>query len=248
MADAPDSPDTPTETPDEFDSPAFAIGDVVHDRDDDTPNDAIVVNLPSKTADEWIAYRETTVADDNPDYPTDARVIVVGYAAELQRTFPDWDRESHLPLDQINESSVGHYSFPAPRLTIVESAESSGESPPSDDESTESDSASDEASATPADDDKEPDTALDSVTDTTESVEDGSEPDDAPATEADLSESMRALKARLEDGGMTVEIEPDGDALSVSKLGDIYRVRPGEVIEGEGALRGRLSSIVDEYA
>lgn len=48
---------------------------------------------------------------------------------------------------------------------------------------------------------------------------------------------MRALKERLEEGGMSVEIEADGQALQATKLGDTYRVRPGEIIEGDGALR-----------
>ncbi len=58
---------------------------------------------------------------------------------------------------------------------------------------------------------------------------------------------MRALKERLEDGGMTVESESDGQALQATKLGDTYRVRPGEIIEGDGALRAQLAPIVDEY-
>lgn len=32
---------------------------------------------------------------------------------------------------------------------------------------------------------------------------------------------MRMLKERLEDGGMAVEIEPDGQALEATKLGDL---------------------------
>lgn len=71
--------------------------------------------------------------------------------------------------------------------------------------------------------------------------------DDAAVTATDLSASMRALKERLEDGGMAVEIEPDGQALQATKLGDTYRVRPGELIEGDGALRSQLVPIVDEY-
>lgn len=201
-----------------------------------------MVNLPSKTANEWIAYRDTTVAEDNPDYPADASVIVVCFAHELQEAFPDWEGESHLPLDAINRSDISHYSFPVSRLTVVASAESASESPPSDGESAETDTISDEASSVTASDEEESDTALGSETD-----EDVPEPDDTPATEADLSESMRALKDRLEEGGMSVEIEPDGEALSVSKLDDSYRVRPGAVIEGDGALQARLSSIVDEY-
>jgi hypothetical protein len=53
MADTPAAADTLADAG----AAAFAIGDVVHDRDDPDPSDAIVVNLPSKTAAEWIAYR-----------------------------------------------------------------------------------------------------------------------------------------------------------------------------------------------
>jgi hypothetical protein len=66
--------------------------------------------------------------------------------------------------------------------------------------------------------------------------------------EDDLSASVHALKARLEDGGMSVEIEADGQTLHVSKLGDTYRVRPGEIVAGDGALRARLATIVDEFS
>lgn len=241
MADASES--TSDEPTDESDAPAFAIGDVIHDSEDDDPDDAIVVNLPSTTATDWIAYRETTVAEDNPAYPADAPVIVVCFAHKLQEEFPDWDGESYLPLESINRSDIMHYSFPAPRLTVIESTDTASGSASNDGESADGDTGSVEESSAPASEDEESDTALDS-----ESDGDAPESDDAPTTEADLSESMRALKDRLEEGGMSVEIEPDGEALSVSKLGDSYRVRPGTVIEGEGALRGRLSSIVDEYA
>lgn len=46
---------------------------------------------------------------------------------------------------------------------------------------------------------------------------------------------------------MSVEIEADGKALQTTKLGDSYRVRPGEIIGGKGLLRSRLASIVAEY-
>jgi hypothetical protein len=242
MADASESLGTSGEPTDESAAAAFAIGDVVHDTDDDDPNDAIVVNLPSKTATDWIAYRDTTVAEDNPDHSADASVIVVCFAHKLQEEFPDWEGESYLPLKSINGSNIMHYSFPAPRLTVIESTDSDGESASSDGESADADSGSVEESSAPASEDEESDTALDS-----ESDGDAPESDDAPATEADLSDPMCALKDRLEEGGMSVEIEPDGEALSVSKLGDSYQVRPGAVIEGDGALQGRLSSIVSEY-
>jgi hypothetical protein len=56
---------------------------------------------------------------------------------------------------------------------------------------------------------------------------------------------VRALERRLDDGGMTTEIEPDQRTIRATKLGDTYRVRPGEVLDGDGPLRSRLETIVD---
>ncbi len=223
MVDAAETPDTSDGGAED----AFAIGAVVHDREDDNPNDAIVVNRPSKTATEWIARRgswsEKTVAEDNPEYPADAPVIVVVFADALQAAFPDWEEDAPLALTAINESDASHYSFPAPRLRRIDSSPGD-ESPPT---------ASNEQEPAAA-----PDTADDGVVPAS---------DEPPVTAADLSASMRALKERLEDGGMTVESESDGQALQATKLGDTYRVRPGEIIKGDGALRAQLASIVDEY-
>lgn len=118
MADVAESPDTT----DDGTEGTFTIGTVVHDRADDDPNDAIVVNRPPQPADEWLAYRETTVAADNPEYPAAAPVIVVVFADALRAAFPDWAGDDPLALTTINESDASHYSFPAPRLTVVESS------------------------------------------------------------------------------------------------------------------------------
>lgn len=245
MADSSDSSAGPADEP--ADAVTFTIGDVVHDREDDDPNDARVVNTPSVPANEWIArqgsYAEKTVAEDNPDYPADAPVIAVVYAADLHEAFPDWTGETPLSLDAINESDASYYSFPAPRLTVVDSRPPVTESSPGDGESEAPAAAA--GAESPATDDP-PDSGPDC--DPAVDADATSTPTETPATAADLSASMRALKDRLEDGGMTVEIEADGKALSVTKLGDSYRVRPGEVIEGEGALRSRLTSIVAEFA
>lgn len=230
----------PSADTDDSAAPAFTIGDLVHDREDDDPNDAIVVNLPSKTPAEWTAYGETTVAEDNPEYSAEATLVVVGFADALKKSFPDWDRTSPLALAAISNSDASHYAFPAPRLTMVEST--TCEASPDETERTDADS--DTPTATTS---EEQELAAGSENDSiTADAADDPSSDDTPITEADLSESMRALKDRLEES-MTVEIEPDGQALAVTKLGDSYRVRPGEVIDGEGALRSRLASIVAEY-
>ncbi|WP_248910776.1 hypothetical protein [Halocatena marina] len=246
MAESPEAAETPSAPVEGTTNTTFAIGDVVQDRENDDPNDAIVVNLPSKTAAEWIArqgsWGEATVAEDNPAYPADAPIVVVVFADALREAFPDWERETHLTLTAINRSDASHYSFPAPRLTVVDSSTRGNDSSPDASERTEADPPTGEAPSATARNDEE------SVTDP--ATDAATAEDETPASvdaRTDASASMCALKERLERGGMTVEIEPDGQALAATKLGDTYRVRPGEIIEGEGALRSRLASIVAEY-
>jgi hypothetical protein len=75
-----------------MDHAPFDIGEPVVDRDQDgDSNAAIIVNCPPKTAEEWTAYRDTTVAEDNPDYPADAPVAVAVYRNELAEFDSDWD-------------------------------------------------------------------------------------------------------------------------------------------------------------
>ncbi|MFC6965100.1 hypothetical protein ACFQL7_28225 [Halocatena marina] len=246
MAESPEAAETPS-TPVEGTTDApFAIGDVVQDREDNDPNDAIVVNLPSKTAAEWIArqgsWGEATVAEDNPTYPADAPIVVVVFADALREAFPDWERETPLALTAVNRSDASHYSFPAPRLTVDDSRTRGNDSSPDASERAETSPPSGEATSATARNDENP--VADPATDAATAEDETSAPADA---RTDAEASMHALKERLEGGGMSVEIEPDGQALTATKLGDTYRVRPGELIEGEGALRSRLASIVAEY-
>lgn len=43
---------------------------------------------------------------------------------------------------------------------------------------------------------------------------------------------------------MTTTLEDDNQTIRASKLGETYRLHPGDVFEGEGALRNRLKDIV----
>ncbi|WP_330633632.1 hypothetical protein [Halocatena halophila] len=180
----------------------FAIGDVVHDRDHDDPNDGVVVNLPNEPAEEWVArvgsYQKKTVADDNPDYPSDAAVVSVVFADDLEETFPEWKGEEPLSLKEIDKSGIKHYSFPAPRLQIVESI------------------------------------AKD---------EDGSKSEENEGTD-----SIQELVEHLENRGMDVKVEDDERTVQASKLGETYRISDNEVIEGDGALRSRLESVITEIS
>ena len=54
----------------------FTVGNGVHEGDDDKPAAGYVTTLPEATAEMWTAYGKTTVAEDNPEYPSEAQVRV----------------------------------------------------------------------------------------------------------------------------------------------------------------------------
>ena len=226
---------------------AWNHGDVVRDREDDDPDPAIVVNTPGAPADEWdISRLDKTVAEDNPDYPSDAEIITVVYEENLKEAFPNWTANNPITYATLNERSVQHYSFPDPRLepaesnatgatNIAEASKSESDSESASDEEADVDTTSGDETTPTADADETPasDSADDSAETATESAP--SEP----------SAAVRALERRLDDGGMTTEIEPDQRTIRATKLGDTYRLRPGEVLDGDGPLRSRLETIVD---
>lgn len=93
----------------------FTIGEKVHDQDDSDPSPGYVVNLPEPRAEEWIAYENTTVAESNPEYSSDAQVVVVVYKNKMAR-ISGWDQTTPLEKETLREANVKPYSFPAPRL------------------------------------------------------------------------------------------------------------------------------------
>jgi hypothetical protein len=102
----------------------FEIGDLVADREpaDGNANSAVVVNCPPQQANEWTAYGETTVAEDNPAYPEDTPVVVIIYRSELKRFDPEWpERENPYPLTEFNDAGLSYYTFPVPRLKPLDS-------------------------------------------------------------------------------------------------------------------------------
>lgn len=101
----------------------FNIGDIVLDRDGDEESSAYVTTLPDATAEEWVAYEdegeEITVAEDNPEYPADAAVVVVVHMTGVHLDLQDWNRYTPLSVDELEEVDTEYplyYSFPAPRL------------------------------------------------------------------------------------------------------------------------------------
>jgi hypothetical protein len=221
----------------------FAIGETVVDRDQTDPTPAIVVNLPPQTADEWIAYTNTTVAEDNPDYSSDAPIIVVVYRHDLAAFDPDWpDHDGPFSLADLNEAGVSHYAFPAPRLTSLatdDTTDAPTDATDSELGSARTDTPAEEKTTNAGTAEGESDPAIDPDESAAEEPED--DPDTNPS---DPPAAVRALEQRLNEGGMTTELGTDGRTIHATKLGETYRVRPGEVLTGDGALRSRLEEIV----
>lgn len=245
MPDPNSESDTDSDSDSEF---TWTVGDTVRDRDDDDPDPAIVVNAPDVRADEWtVPHIQTTVAEDNSKYPVDAPVVVVVFKDTLEESFPEWERDNPIPITDLNDAGVKHYSFPTPRLapfkpaaitTTDADADRAGDSSLTDVTTSSSSFRTDENEDKDMDQSytsaaSDPDS--DSTTDTSTSIEDSTT---QPAA------AVRTLKQRLENGGMTTEVEADGQTIRTTKLGETYRVRPGEILDGDGALRSRLEDIV----
>ena len=98
----------------------FNPGDIVIDQEIDEGSPAYVTALPDATAEEWVYEdeegEEITVAEDNPDYPADARVVVVVHTPDVHYALPDWTRYTPLSPSELEEAGAPYYAFPAPRL------------------------------------------------------------------------------------------------------------------------------------
>lgn len=101
----------------------FSFGDIVHDREDDDPDDAVVVNIPDVTAEKWSCPDGKTLSEENPGYPTDDNVIVVVFRDTLDEYLPKWpEREDQIPLGRLDENEIPYYAFPSLRLELVETS------------------------------------------------------------------------------------------------------------------------------
>jgi hypothetical protein len=230
-------PDPESESESESAQPpadGFNIGDVVHDRDseDDEPTSAYVATLPDATAEEWVAYEdegeEITVAEDNPEYPADARVVVVVFGNTVDYKLPDWDRISPLSVSEIEETGGRSYSFPAPRL--VRDHLSPNISAPDTSETAESD-------AEAASDDSEFES---------EEADQSDQSEAEGESTAEPSAAIVALHRYLESDGMEADIASDGQSVRATKEGESYRVNVEGVLEGDGPHRSQLEETVEK--
>lgn len=206
----------------------FNVGDIVHDQDADADEQtgAYVTTLPDATAEEWVAYEneegtETTVAEDNPDYPADAPVVVVVHTTDVHYDLPNWNRYTRSPVNELEEADVLYYGFPAPRLVRDQHRPHAPETQRGESETDEPTTETTSASSGDPDTDTEADTA------------------------SGPSAALVALQRYLEINGMDVTIAADGDSVRVTTTDDSYRISFDGGVKGDGPQRSKLEEAVE---
>lgn len=99
----------------------LSIGTSVVDRDaTDDPDRAVVVRVPDAVCAVWeIEATGQTVADYNPDYPTDAPVVIVVFEPTLDAV-SEWQQSEPDDLWRLVQThDLEYYAYPAPRLEPV---------------------------------------------------------------------------------------------------------------------------------
>ena len=210
----------------------FAVGDVALDTHQESPNPAVVVNLPPKHANEWTAYTNTTVAEDNPEYPDESSIVVVAFYEDLAEHAEEllWP-ESPIPLNELHEYDVKDYAFPVNRLRPAEDTSLAERHAGEGQETTATNSEGDTTS-----DIDEPD---DSVPETTHRDSEA-----ASASDNDGQQDLHRLRDYLKDNGVRSEV--GDETVAVEKLGETYRLSTDEVVEGDGPYRDRLEQLVND--
>lgn len=114
---------------DAIDAPRSAVarlqpGDRVEDREDESPDEAVVIKLAKERADEWIVYGNETVAYQNRNLPygADEEVVLVTFTSLLDGS--DWAHwEAADPEDLFYEvvaRGIKFHAFPKSRLRRVQ--------------------------------------------------------------------------------------------------------------------------------
>lgn len=102
------------------DAPASALtpGTIVRDRDDDDANNAVVIRQLGRADQVTVPIDGTpTVADLNPDHPSDADVVELAFMTALDREVPKWRRHSGgLLAGHVEGAPIRTYSYPVSRL------------------------------------------------------------------------------------------------------------------------------------
>ncbi|MFP9062570.1 HNH endonuclease [Natrialbaceae archaeon A-chndr2] len=98
----------------------FELGMTVHDRHSPFPDDAVVVNLPNIPINKFTAYpdgeEKVTVAEDNPGYDPQQKVVVVVYQSDLDVFGGEYTGKSPISFNALSRNDIPHYGFPPQRL------------------------------------------------------------------------------------------------------------------------------------
>jgi hypothetical protein len=210
----------------------FSVGDVVLDSHQESPNPAVVVNMPPKQANEWTAYTDTTVAEDNPDYPDESPIVVVAFYDTLSEHAEEllWP-EAPIPLTELHDHGVKDYAFPLARLHPAKDTSLAARHSGDDQETT----------------DTTGDTETTSDADGRDEDESEATPEDnevSSAKDTDGEQDLHELRDYLKDNGVRSEI--DDETVVVEKLGETYRLSTDGVVEGDGPYQDRLEQLLNE--
>lgn len=210
----------------------FSVGDVVLDSHQESPNPAVVVNLPPKRANEWTAYTNTTVAEDNSEYPDDSEIVIVAFYDDLATRAEKllWP-ESPIPITKLHDHDVKDYAFPVGRLQLAEDTSLAARHSEGNQETTEPTGEAETTNDADERDEAVPEAALE-----------GDE--ESSAKDTDGNQDLYDLRDYLKDNGVRSEVSDE--TVVVEKLRQTYRLSTDEVVEGDGPYRDRLEQLVNE--
>lgn len=95
----------------------FPEGTPVVDGEDPDPDPAIVINSLNVPISDWVVYSDETVADHNPTYDPEDRVVIIAFEDILEQGWPNWRRNPpHRLFDGVVDRSIKFHAFPQARL------------------------------------------------------------------------------------------------------------------------------------
>lgn len=95
----------------------FPEGTHVVDMEDVDPDPAVVINMLDVRISDWIVYGNETVADQNPTYDPEDRVVIVAFEHLLEQEWPDWRRNPPYRLfEGVVDRRIKFHAFPRARL------------------------------------------------------------------------------------------------------------------------------------
>lgn len=96
---------------------AFPEGTLVVDGENPDSDPAIVIKSLDVPIRDWIVYSDETVAEHNPSYDPDDRVVIIAFVHLLEQGWPNWRRNPPYRLfDGVIERSIKFHAFPQARL------------------------------------------------------------------------------------------------------------------------------------